>query len=88
MFTNNLADRVKWFRDWVDIERHEEEIEILGSEFSRAVKAHGKMERCWLNMEKGATGGGAKAFAARMAVAYKRLGERMSAKYAVAKGEA
>lgn len=76
---------MKWFRDWADLERHGEEVEILDAEFGRGVKAHRKMASCWIAMEKEAKGGGAKAFAAQMANAYSRLEERMQSKYEEAK---
>lgn len=78
-FSSNIltADRVKWFRDWADIDRHGEEVETLEAEVDRGVITHGRMESCWREMEGSAVGLGAKAFAATMADTYSRLLDRM-----------
>jgi hypothetical protein len=50
-----LGDRVQWFRAQADMERWQEEVEILEEEFRRAIRGFEKMEQVWssLAMSKG-----------------------------------
>ena len=42
-----IAARVQWHRAHADMERWQEEVEILGQEFRRAIQGFNKMEATW-----------------------------------------
>ncbi|KDR71018.1 hypothetical protein GALMADRAFT_15660, partial [Galerina marginata CBS 339.88] len=44
------ADRVQWFRAKADMERWQEEVEILTQEFRRAIRGFEKMDQVWSSL--------------------------------------
>lgn len=50
IITSRLGDRVQWFRAQADMERWQEEVEILEEEFRRAIRGFEKMEQVWSSL--------------------------------------
>jgi hypothetical protein len=81
-----LGDRVQWFRAQADsdMERWQEEVEILEEEFRRAIRGFEKMEQVWssLAMSKGPDSEAAESdFDSRVAKGKMAYGKKKAAMY-------
>jgi hypothetical protein len=76
---HNTADRVQWFRALADVERWQEEVEILTQESRRTVMGFQRMRDVWyalsspFSVEDTAVGRGKIAYAKRQGAMYANL---------------
>ncbi|THU88328.1 hypothetical protein K435DRAFT_803600 [Dendrothele bispora CBS 962.96] len=85
------CNRVKWFRARADMERWQEEVEILCEEFRRAIRACDKMELVWRRLAETSEGKGQgyrgyRAYACHQAEVYRERGREGRAKFEAAGG--
>jgi hypothetical protein len=71
-----IAARVQWHRAHADMERWQEEVEILGQEFRRAIQGFNKMEATWTALAHDHENEpGKKVYALKVAGMYRQMGK-------------
>ncbi|KAJ6506461.1 hypothetical protein DFH09DRAFT_867734, partial [Mycena vulgaris] len=73
-----IAAKVQWHRAWADMERWQEELEIVGQEFRRAVQGFNKMHSVWTALaDDHKNNPGRKAYASKVASMYEQMEKNM-----------
>jgi len=86
-FVVAVVDHVQWFRDRAQMQRWEEEIEILEEEFCRTVRSFERMAQVWTQLAKNlGTGPGYAQYAFEHARMYHEMAEDARAKFKSAGG--
>jgi len=81
IITFYLGDRVQWFRAQADMERWQEEVEILEEEFRRAIRGFEKMEQVWSSLAMSIGSESADFFDSRVAKGKMAYGKKKAAMY-------
>lgn len=83
----NVVDRVQWFRARADMERWQEEVEILEEELRRMVRGCQRMDEVWTVMANQCEKTGYKAYALQKASMFKCMGDEANNKLRDAGGK-
>lgn len=83
----DAVDRVQWFRARADMERWQEEVEILEEELWRMVRGCQRMDVVWTKMAEKCEKAGYKAYALQKAFMFKRMSDDANTKLLKAGGK-
>lgn len=81
-------DWVKWFCEWAERDRFQEEVEIFEAEFERTIASHSHMAQVWMELADRCTHPGAAAYARKKVWMYHRLQADCESVYKAAKEKA
>ena len=87
IFATIVVDRVQWFRDRAQMQRWEEEVEILEEEFRRTIRSFDRMAEVWTQLANTPnTAMGYAPYAFRHAQGYHDMAEDCRTKFKAAGG--
>ena len=82
-------DRVKWFREWANRDRHREEMETVAVDFECTIILHTRMAEVWTKMaNRCAEDPGGVAYARKKVVMYTNFSNEAQKMYSKARADA